>query len=284
MTRTVVNTSEVTHLWAHQSQAVARNSGHSVFFEGSTIYSFGSHFPMARHVDGAVLITTRSYSVTTSKHQGYVRQACSHLTRFYVDNVSARSKREHRENLALMRDEYENLIVKASRARVWGQQYLNQAERCRQDANEYSAFFKLTTRIKPADVESIKERAKKAQAKAKTAKRKELARRKFQWQKEEANWRNGGSSLPHAYQLPPILRLIDDTVQTSHGARFPAEHARKALPVIVRCKEKGREWKRNGHAVRLGPYQLDSIDVNGNVVAGCHRVAFSEVEYIAGLL
>lgn len=66
----------VAHLWAHQAQDSARIGGRGNFyFEGDTIYSYGSHFPIARHVETkrgrAVLFTTRDYSVTTSGHQQF---------------------------------------------------------------------------------------------------------------------------------------------------------------------------------------------------------------------
>jgi len=64
--RTVYPADMVAHLWAHKSQDYARNPGHNFYFHGDTIYSYGSHFPVARHVTrrgrSAVLFTTRSYS------------------------------------------------------------------------------------------------------------------------------------------------------------------------------------------------------------------------------
>jgi hypothetical protein len=42
---------EIPHLWMHQVQEEARNSNGSLYFSGPTIYSYGSHFPIARHVE-----------------------------------------------------------------------------------------------------------------------------------------------------------------------------------------------------------------------------------------
>ena len=50
-TRTVHPADMVAHLWAHKSQDFARNPGHNFYFHGDTIYSYGSHFPVARHVE-----------------------------------------------------------------------------------------------------------------------------------------------------------------------------------------------------------------------------------------
>ena len=45
--RTVHPADMVAHLWAHKSQDFARNPGHNFYFHGDTIYSYGSHFPVA---------------------------------------------------------------------------------------------------------------------------------------------------------------------------------------------------------------------------------------------
>src|SRR5215204_2054027 len=90
--RTVHNCHMVAHLWANQSQAEARNSGRTFYFEGDTIYSYGGHFPIARIVqnkrgDRAVLFNAASYSVTTSCHQGMSRSASRHLPQFTVPSL-----------------------------------------------------------------------------------------------------------------------------------------------------------------------------------------------------
>jgi hypothetical protein len=80
----VFDTGEIPHLWAHKVQASARNAQGNLYFDGDTIFSYGSHFPIARHVvdnptkknpKPAILFTTRSYSVTTSGHISAVRSA-----------------------------------------------------------------------------------------------------------------------------------------------------------------------------------------------------------------
>lgn len=75
----VFKTDEIPHLWAHQTQSDARNSRNNLYFSGDTIYSYGSHFPIARIVKQqkktCVLMTTRSYSSTTAGHIHAVRGA-----------------------------------------------------------------------------------------------------------------------------------------------------------------------------------------------------------------
>src|SRR5579872_2694496 len=81
----VMNNSMVAHLWANKSRPQAKGS--SFYFDGDTIYSYGSHFPIARHYKGVVLFTTKTRSVTTAKHKSIAARACSHIPVFYVDNV-----------------------------------------------------------------------------------------------------------------------------------------------------------------------------------------------------
>lgn len=72
---------EIAHLWAHQTQQEAYKPNRSFYFDGKSIYSYGSHFEIARLVDvphednPVVLFNDTSYSNTTSQHQYAVRNA-----------------------------------------------------------------------------------------------------------------------------------------------------------------------------------------------------------------
>ncbi len=89
----VFDTGEIPHLWAHRTQEEARNRQGNLYFTGDTIYSYGSHFPIARHVaseagERSVLLTTATYSVTTSSHCSAVRSAIpSGIRVFRVPNI-----------------------------------------------------------------------------------------------------------------------------------------------------------------------------------------------------
>ena len=116
--RTVHPADMVAHLSAHKSQDFARNPGHNFYFHGDTIYSYGSHFPIVRHVENkrgrAVLFTTRSYSATTAGHKCMVEGACRHLTVFHVADVN---NTEPRKQFAEYRAEYMGLVGKYAKAR-----------------------------------------------------------------------------------------------------------------------------------------------------------------------
>jgi hypothetical protein len=76
----VFDTGEIPHLWAHRTQDETRNRQGNLYFTADTIYRYGSHFPIARHLvngagEWAVLFTTATYGVTTSSHCSAVRSA-----------------------------------------------------------------------------------------------------------------------------------------------------------------------------------------------------------------
>lgn len=78
----------VAHLFANRSQDTARTSSQNFYFNGPSLFSYGSHFVIAHWLEtgaGAVLLwNSDSYSISTSRHQGYARNA---LTRYTWNNA-----------------------------------------------------------------------------------------------------------------------------------------------------------------------------------------------------
>ena len=141
--KTVVNSNIVAHIWAAQSQPHARNATNTFWFRDSVVYSYGSHFPIARYINGHVLMTTRDYSVTTSRHKSTVVNAAYHLPIIYCVNPLAESKIDHQKNLAAIRTACLDCLEKASRARAYTQDHLNNAEDCVIHHAAYRTLFGL---------------------------------------------------------------------------------------------------------------------------------------------
>lgn len=74
--KTVFSGDMLFHVWAQNSQGEGRRSDGRVYFDGPTLYSYGRHFALG-HVmpDGATLLNSDSYSISTSKHQRQARTA-----------------------------------------------------------------------------------------------------------------------------------------------------------------------------------------------------------------
>jgi hypothetical protein len=122
----------------------------------------------------------------------------------------------------------------------------------------------------------------------------ERERRRIEREREEAerraDWINGiGNGRFTDEAGGALLRIRGDLgdpdnaeLETSHGARVPLMHAIKAFRFVKLIREKGGHWQRNGRTVRVGHYQLDSIDPDG-FNAGCHRFNWPEIERVAKL-
>lgn len=89
-------------------------SSQHVFIDGDRIYSYGRHFCIARRVNGVVLLTTRTYSVSTAKHVRHVWTALtdSKIVRCYDPDASSEVNMKHYD------EEIAKLEEKVRRART----------------------------------------------------------------------------------------------------------------------------------------------------------------------
>jgi hypothetical protein len=298
----VFDTGEIPHLWAHRTQEEARNRQGNLYFNGDTIYSYGSHFPIARHAtndagERAVLLTTATYSVTTSSHCSAVRSAIpSGIPVFHVPNVchgryngSELTADDRAGNLADYAERIERHVVTFARARSsYAKEWNHEdAVRLRDEAFAYCAFFGLPipniSEVPELDSDALtairKREAKRAAEKAEQTKR-ERAAAIVRQQELITKWRAGQYS-GCLYDVPAMLRIDGDEVVTSRGARFPVSHAKRGLAFVRKVRESGQAYVRNGHTIHLGPYALDRIEPDGTVKAGCHVVSWEEIEQIA---
>lgn len=288
-TRHVYPADMVAHLWAHQSQQSARNGGGTFYFDGETIFSYGRHFPIARHVETkrgrAVLFTTRDYSVTTTSHKSMVARACQHLTAFYVQHPTDTDRKAQFEEY---RERYRTLARKYSKARSQKPWILGRMRRVVEEGNRFAVFFGLRCRLSmPTDESAMEAECKRIEEREALRRQRELAKRKREeaQRQQEAlervqQWVDGVIDYCPGYG-PIRLRIVGDELQTSRGARVPLAHAVRAFRVIKRLRDRGQTYERNGRAIRLGHFVLDAVDNAGNVRAGCHDVTWEEIERVA---
>lgn len=128
------------NVWAQQDKASGKTGNGNMSFEGATLYSYRT--PIGRFVDTvdgrrAVLVTSNSYSITTSgKHMPALRRAIDYgrgnfapcFTVPYLCGGSGLgythfdlTAEEHAANLAHLIGRYDDIVAKASRARSYYQ-------------------------------------------------------------------------------------------------------------------------------------------------------------------
>lgn len=293
----VVHSDMVAHLWAHQTQAEARNAQRNFYFINDVIYSYGGHFPVAKHVQSkgraAVLLTTQKYSNTTAKHVGVVRAAIPRETTvFRVCDVTAVPG----DVLASYADEIKTLAQDVQRRRNKADA-LARLRRAVQEANDYARFVgsrkrfgipdtldvagaeKLATQYQEQERKAERARAKRRQEQQETYRREALERLE--------RWKNGEEVYGRFYgeftngQAFLRVRPSDPSIiETSQGAEFPASHC----PRLIALVRSGVPYQHNGHTEYAGVFRVDSIDAEGNVQAGCHYVTRAECERLAAQL
>ncbi|MES2727571.1 MAG: hypothetical protein V4643_10755 [Bacteroidota bacterium] len=224
------SSSEVAHLFANQLQDNAKYSGGNFYFSGNTIYSYGSHFPIARHVtndkgEKALLFTERTYSNTTAKHLSIVRQAVRHLNVidcFRPDNTKEDNFKYWEREIA---EEIAPKLLKAKKPEI----YLSQIETVKNKATKYAAFFEVEI---PESLQSafaitnreqyaaFKENKEAYELAAKKKAQKELAKHH---KKELAKWQKLEINRLYTHSGFDFLRLNNGRIETTQAVEIPLE-------------------------------------------------------------
>jgi hypothetical protein len=284
--RTVYPTDEIPHLWAHQALPFAKNPHGNLYFQGPTIYSYGSHFPIAviveRNGKRAILLTNRRHSVTTNGHIRAVRAAIPPDVPVFEGPVLGDALQWAR----WYKSTVEDYIEQAARARANGNRphLAGQAQAWAREAVKYGRFFgvKVDVPALPDSFDGLARRMHQERAA-------ELARKRAQLRAVAepiaARWRAGEvfdawtNDRHYLQALPCMLRIKGEEVETSHGARVPVEHARVALGMVLKARANGElPWQGS---FRVGYYRMERIDANGTVHIGCHKIPWAEIERLA---
>ena len=269
MKHVFTNIYDIAHMWANRVQESARNSG-NFYFENETIYSYGSHFPIARHTtnqkgENATLLTILGYSHTTAKHISIVSAATSHL------NVikCAYPCGSHSDNFVFWLSQAENIaahLLKAKKPEI----YLNQLADINSEVTKYANFFDVQI---PLNLVSVLEIGNKAEynfyvslrdERRKAEETEKLRILKIKHSEDLAKFFN--------YELDYLYSRIDEDycrisenkefVETTQRVRITVKTARLLYSLIKEGKDiKG--FNCDGYTV---------IELNGVLKIGCHCI------------
>ena len=280
--------SQVAHAWANKTGKHCRGS--NFFYEDDTIYSYGGHFPIARHIDGVVLFTTESYSNSTSKHLGHASSACSHLTRFtVVDVTAARTSSSklgrftgHQWNVQDYLKRIDEQYGSATRSIKRGEWIYNYADDLVTELKAYAKHFKLGRTFVENHIPSPEIREKvMARCNANTARDNERYREQME------RWTRWESGVRKVHTTKVYLRATEEKldgkriVETSHGADVPYDSARVLYQLVLARRKSGDDWQGGGMArPRVGDFSLHEINGDG-IRVGCHRIGWEEIDRLA---
>jgi hypothetical protein len=292
-------------------------------FQDTTLYSYSTPIarlvtdPRGERV---ALITSHSYSPTTSgRHMPAAYGAVSHLPHYRVPALGTSGGLHdeprgdmHAANAAYLAKEYAAFVAKRMREQERGAWRDDHLRTLAQRVADYVQRFDVRmpgTIDTAADLARINARHDRLDAmradpkyagKREAEREKRAARKAAKEQRARelaaasaaeklAAWRAGELSiLPYdvrgGYGQSAALRVRGNVVQTSMGAAVPVADARRAVLFVAGVREAGKSWQRNGQTFNVGAFQLDAINANGDVKAGCHFIEWSEVARLAAAL
>lgn len=279
MKRVFSNHAEVCHVWAQQKQSEGKAS--RIFFEGPSIYSYGRHFEMARFIDAnTVFITSRRYSVSTAKHLSMVRGAVSHKTVFEVPSFT-----DHAENVRHYIERARGTFDKAKRARTSTTYLLGVAKHTVTILREYLEQFPTPIPESHAELWTALDHGtyldsevqasllkKEREAKKAELESQRLAREAREREEKERLEKWIAGELGYGYFSAMRLRVKENEVETTHGAKVPVIEARK----LYRAMKAGLDVVGQ----QVGYYRVTRV-TDSELVIGCHNIPLSEVERIA---
>lgn len=305
--QTVFTNSECAHIWSTQSQDHGTTSNGNLYFNNDTIYSYGSHFPIARFIDSdTVLFTTKHYSMTTNQHMSLVWQAIPRYIKIfyvpYIENINY----YHIENIKYIASEVSEYIRKGTYSRQncqsnYWQYAINEIDKL----HEYAKYFKQIGNIKlnkglsevyNYDIEDLQRLADNMQAKIqryeseKNCIQDEKNRQNIETEKQNiAIWKTGDTTYSYfPYSRYTYLRIKDNKIETSKGANIPIIGCRRIwqlIQSIINGDCTFNQIQSTDIYSKINkafyPYHLHNIDSTGNITVGCHYIPYTELEDIA---
>lgn len=270
--------SQIAHLWANKLQDEARNSG-NFYFDGKTIYSYGRHFPIAKHVEfngkKAVLFTQRTYSNTTSGHVSVVRNSVNHIDKIYCYSPDS----SHEQNFNYWITCLEAILANLKTARK-PEKYLSQVDYYKTIVDKYVTFFNVETPSNLAFLLSVTSNDSFSEYNAKKAEfahineEKRIKALKEKHKKELKEFREGKRPKMYTHDGFDYLTIVDENFVTSQGVKIPLEIGLKFYSWIKSVVAKGGCDNCDKEIIR---YQVRSVSAK-QIVVGCHTITIKEIE------
>lgn len=266
------NISDVAHAWANKMSENGKSS--NLYFEGLNIYSYGSHYLLAKFVlvdeRTCVWINDKGYnnSPSTSKHISLVRMASSHYRQFYWSESD-----QYKVRMTL-----EKLIKKIATAKSNKYTYLKNGidlfEKYMQYPNDHTNevhndIVDLHNKFLSFDIEAIQIEceAKKTKAAKRIPKGLEHYVKKFKkYKTQRIQFRLSGNIMLS------YLRISQDGkyVETSQRVKIPIEDARQVYLAIT---------DKTYEVTKIGGFTVNEIS-DDFLKVGCHTIEMSEVHSI----
>lgn len=248
--------------------------GHRMYANNKTIYSYGSHFPIAHKYKDVVFVNSDSASVTTSKQQYIVERAIYQLLyKVSGDFISVIGKSSAINEIKRQDFQAVQLAKKLHKARAPHviSKYVHEIEEIVNTINflikEFRVKSKLPTRLKNLTLQFYTGEEWKILEEKRV--KKEVLRNKRQIKK----WRKGSTNFVRINSSYDLLRVLENTVETSQGVAISIDEFTRLYKLLHRKSLIGQVIANTSYTVLSVTEQ--------KVVIGCHNIEREEVEMIA---
>ena len=299
------NNNETAHFWANNIQPSGKSS--NVFFEDSIIYSYGYHFPIAKHInDNIILFTSKDYSVSTGKHKSNVLQSIPHDKKVLtVPNVNIYNDRSniglHTDNIKYYISEIKTNLKTSKRAWKYKTYYLQNVLKIQSELKEYLNIFKVKSKLSY----SIKKQLKSVLntdnteildiIQAENKKQAEIEKKNELKQAEKLkellpDWRNNKIySLPYSkIQYLRFKNLYADARIGNLKESKYFHYIETSLHVKISVETFEKYYSMIKNNISLIGENIDNYKVINHtdnlLTIGCHKITINEINYIANKL
>ena len=285
--KTVFNSnSELAHVWANQLQSEGRAG--NMFFHGPVIYSYGTHYEIARFVTApngqkVCFVNSNGYSNSTAKHTSHVWNAIPDgIFAFKVPFIAGVNSYSYRQShyidleslpkiIDAMLIQCKNLVFDQLKA-VSRFHLFYQANNLFEDIQEICELFDLDIPARPENWDKAKEKADHLRS---TQGEREKAKELKKLEKSQGllnKWLNHDFN-GELYDIPVHLRLSKDgsKIETTKGAKVGLESALRLLAKI-QANEDVKGEKIEGFT--LIESTLDHVKI------GCHVIAWPVINQV----
>jgi len=262
---------DVAHLWANRHQDEARTPTSNFYFNGDIIYSYGSHFPIARIMeDGTVMFTLDTYSNTTAKHISVVRSACSFRKKVYCYKINTYkdvSGWDHKSNFDIWQRHIEDNLKSLARARK-PEKYIGAIENLQEEIKKYADYFgieislELQELYKDLTYTGYTKYAKDRAERLAVFKKEQEKKRKIDQAQKIRLWLTGETSRAYLNGGYDFLRVnAKGRVETTQMVEIPYEIAKMFHKLVKTNKVKVGDTLLNFSVLEVGKV----------IKIGCHR-------------
>lgn len=287
--KNVVNKETVAHLWANKVQNSARTPNGSMYFDGDSVFSYGSHFCIAKHIRNdnnvnGILFTIRKYSVTTSVQCGIVRQALNGQNIIYCTYPNGTKL----DNLKEWLKQSENALIEAGKAKQERTKikFLAVIPQINTEVNAYCTFFGIELKeyfpalfciLKVSEIKQVAEYIAERLELERIANEKRIAEQKKRQAKVLKEFRIGKRITLYMHNGFDYLRFNGETkrVETSQRVEIPERIAKNFYKQIINTLKTG-ECKVCGNKF-MDAYEIKEINKKF-IRVGCHKITIKEIQ------